>query len=66
MKVSELAGLIGREGVIRMSKGFTARVRVLDARMNYGKLQYLVTSASGEGKAWVEARRVAFDEETER
>lgn len=72
MKVSELTGLIGREGDMvvawspRTRAGLTIRIRVTDARSNYGNVQYLVTPVAGGGQAWVESRRVELEEETGR
>jgi hypothetical protein len=51
---------MGREGTIKTREGFRLRVRVIDARVAYGRTEVLAEGLQGEGKAWVDRRRVRF------
>jgi hypothetical protein len=62
VKASELAGLIGRKGSVRMDGGLSVDVEVRDARTRFGIMDYLIAPLAGGGEAWVEARRVELEE----
>jgi hypothetical protein len=60
--ISRLAEAVGRTGTLRTrEEKFKIKVRILDARRVYGRLEYLVTPEGGEGKAWTAATRVRLE-----
>lgn len=39
----------------------TVAVRILDARANYGRVEYLITPQAGAGQMWVHSANVRID-----
>lgn len=62
---SELAAHMGRVGTMTVVGALRMRVKVIDARANYNRLDYRVAPeipAAGDGDAWVFATRVELDD----
>ena len=59
MRSSELTAQVGRLGQL-VVEGLRLSVRVVDAKVSYGKLRLLVqpTDADSSGQMWVEEGRV--------
>jgi len=55
--LADVARMIGTDVTLTTSDGWTARVRVLDAKGAYGRLRVLVSQGDGAGR-WVDADRV--------
>lgn len=54
MNLQELTATIGRHGSITVLGGVGVTVQVIDVKMSYGKVRYLVKPLNGWGSAWVE------------
>lgn len=64
MTAKDLAKHLGHTGNLSIAE-FSIRVKVMDARLVYGRVQYQVAGHGGnEGLAWVDAGRVRLDEPT--
>ena len=64
MNTAELSKAIGRRGQLA-SNGLLVTVTVLDARIAYNRVDYLVEPAMGSGQVWVSSSRVRFADEKE-
>ena len=66
MTATELINVIGKVGLWNTGRRqgsmyMRARVTVLDARMVFGRQDYLIQPVDGEGSAWVDAGAVVMD-----
>lgn len=61
MTARELAQNIGGHGVLSVA-GLRVRVKVLDVRQAFGRIDYLVTPIAGSNEKWVQADGVKLDE----
>jgi hypothetical protein len=52
---------VGKVAVLRVD-GFRVHVRLLDARLHWGRIDYLVTPVDGDGERWVSAERLLIQE----
>lgn len=52
----------GRPGWMQTPDKMAVKVKVLDAREAFGRVDLFVQPVAGEGAAWVEARRVTLEE----
>jgi hypothetical protein len=56
---NDLAHATGRTGTLVTGDGnLKVRVRILDSRVAYGRIQYQVTPTDGAGEKWVDEARV--------
>lgn len=60
MDAKQQAGYIGRTGTLPL-RGARARVKIMDAREGWGRLDLFVAPVAGEGAAWMAAYRVQLD-----
>ena len=60
MSIKELASKIGAIGTLDSRSDFSPEVAVIDAKISYGQLRYLVSPVAGSGKVWVDSSRVTF------
>ena len=59
MSAAELAGLIGRETLADLEpRGLRVRVRIIDARHVFGRIDARIEPVAGEGSAWVSLDRL--------
>jgi hypothetical protein len=61
MTVKDIAEAVGKECSVTVAVGsayLVIRATVADARLSYGRLDYLIKPEAGEGEAWVSAERV--------
>ena len=59
----DLADYPGRTGTFTwVDMPFNVTVRVLDCRVRYGAVDFLIEPVSGAGAVWVLARMVALDQ----
>lgn len=64
MTAAELAGVLGRSGLLDLSADrvpFSVAVVVRDARRVFGRVDYLAEPVAGRGRVWVSADRVTLD-----
>jgi hypothetical protein len=63
MKLSEIVINIGREGLLTDTANSDLRypVRVIDAKVAYGSVKYLITPLGGLGEVWVSDFRLKFE-----
>lgn len=67
MTAGELAGYVGRTGILRYGQRGTDQwalgvpVMVKDARQAFGRTDLLVSPIGGTGESWVSLERVRFD-----
>jgi hypothetical protein len=62
--ISELASLVGQSGLLEVERTpLRVRVKVLDAKRAFDRLDVRVTPEAGEGEAWVSLERVTLDGE---
>ena len=54
----ELQNYIGQKGLLSFDV-LKCQVNILDAKMAYGNLRFLVTPVSGSGEVWVDSSRVS-------
>jgi hypothetical protein len=55
----KVSAAVGREGVLTTQRErLKIRVRIVDARKSYGRVDYLVEAIEGSGRAWVSSKRV--------
>ena len=66
MNTLELSKVIGQSGTLRALPYLTFNVLVLNAKIAYGNVRYLVTPVSGTGSVWVDAGRVSFENPQEK
>lgn len=54
--MKELLEKIGKQALYNANGfgSFMVKVKVLDVKMSYGKVRYLITPMSGSGEIWVE------------
>jgi hypothetical protein len=57
--IGEVARLIGHRATLTTREGFTIPIKVHDVRQAYGRTEALVSPVHGEGRAWVNAERIA-------
>jgi len=62
MTALELTRVLGKEGTLRGNRDnpLTVGVRVKDARIRFGRMDFLVSPLSGSGEVWVESDRVTL------
>ena len=60
MGAAELVKFIGREGDLTVGE-LTIRVKVTDARVQWGDVHLKVEPISGSGEQWVKDYRVSLD-----
>lgn len=60
LTAKEMAELVGREGEAKIG-AFTVKVIVLDVKLSYGSLRFLVTPYAGEGQAWMASTSIYLD-----
>jgi hypothetical protein len=65
MNTRELMKVIGQQAVLTGRTEFVVVVRIVDAKMSYGRVLYQVTPLQGEGSIWVAANRVTLSQESE-
>lgn len=53
---------IGQHGLYDSGVGLRFRVRVIDARVRFGEVDYLVVPADGIGQKWVASHKVKFSD----
>jgi len=58
MTAREIAELLDKEATLASHEGFSVRVRIVNAREVFGRIDVLVEPVAGEGTAWVSADRV--------
>jgi hypothetical protein len=64
MSVNELAKMIGRTGFIYARGEMSVSVRIVDAKISYGAVRYLVEPIAGRGSTWVNLDTIELDVET--
>jgi hypothetical protein len=57
MTITELSYPLGREGLLE-TNGLKVAVRIMDIKLAYGRVRYVVTPLHGHGTATVEDFRV--------
>lgn len=57
----QLQKYIGREGIFAQSSNIKFRVRVVDAKHNFGRLDFLIAPVAGEGERWASETTVILD-----
>lgn len=62
MTAKELMKQIGKDAVYHEELGLKVKVKILDARQQFGRVDYQVMPLAGEGDAWVSESRVTFGE----
>ena len=63
MKVSNLFSLVGRETVWLVVPGVGIDVRIINAKLSYGRTLALVEPIAGKGTKWVRLDSLALDQE---
>ena len=64
MTTSELARDIGREANFYIAgTNLSVRVRIMDTKVAWGEIRYLVVPLAGAGNAWVTALKLRFGED---
>jgi hypothetical protein len=59
VSAAELAGFIGREALADLEpRGLRVRVRIIDARHVFGRIDARIEPTDGEGSAWVSLDRL--------
>lgn len=58
MSIAELSKKIGQVGVLDGNSDFSPEVYIVDIKMAYGQLRYLVAPVAGRGRVWVDSSRV--------
>lgn len=61
MNIKELSARIGKTGTLDINSDFCPSVEVLDVKVSYGNLRYLVKPVSGSGQVWVNDSRVTLN-----
>jgi hypothetical protein len=59
----EMSNIIDRTGSLDEGSGWLVRVRVLDVRFAFGRVDLLVTPINGSGQRWVSLSRVKMQPE---
>lgn len=65
MSTRDLAQYIDKKGILvglRRQNPLSIHVTVKDARMNFGRVDLLITPESGAGECWVKEDRVSLDD----
>ena len=65
MSVAELAGLVGRSGLLDLTSdrvALSVAVVIHDAREVFGRRDVLIEPVAGRGRAWVALDRVRLSE----
>lgn len=60
MTTREMAARIGTTGTLRSNDGFWVLVKVVDVKVAYGDVRFLVCPEAGAGTVWVSETRVDF------
>lgn len=58
MSTKELAEMIGKPAEWDDNHGLKYEVTIVDSRMRWGKVDYLISPVSGYGERWVSASSV--------
>lgn len=58
VSIKELAQAIGAVGKLDAHSDFSPEVEILDLKVSYGQLRYLVRPVAGTGQVWVDSSRV--------
>ena len=58
MTAAAAAKLIGCEGALRVSAALAVAIRIVDVKVSYGKIRYLIAPLAGLGLEWVDSGRV--------
>jgi len=61
MTANELSNKIGTTALLISREKFAVQVKILDARSNYGRHEYLVEPVAGAGSAWVTIDRLTWE-----
>lgn len=57
-----LTQAIGKQGHLSIEK-LSVMVHIMDTKVSYGTVRYLITPVSGSGQTWVNADRVQIEKE---
>lgn len=60
--MSEMAKNVGQYGLYVSGDGLRFRVRVVDARVRFGEVDYLIVPTDGLGEKWVAGNKVRFSD----
>lgn len=52
--------LIGRTALISVTSTMKMRVKIIDTRVVYGRVEYCVEPVEGTGSGWVATKRLEF------
>ena len=58
MGMKEIAKLIGTKAVVNVEKSLKIEVEIMDARAQFGRVDYLVRPLAGAGEQWLSSDRV--------
>lgn len=61
-KLKELEAFVGRVGRWYAGNGLYFRVRIVDARENWGRIDFQVTPLDGAGERWIADHTVTIEE----
>ena len=61
MNIKQIAAIIDREATYTTDNGLRIQVKVIDAKLAYGTVQYLITPLAGDREVWV--RNLIIDDE---
>ena len=59
MTTAELMAYVGQTELLSSDK-LRFFVRILDAKIAYGRVRFLVSPVSGEGQVWVDSSRISI------
>ena len=60
--MKEFIHIIGKRGTMHDDRGVQWDVYIKDVRRSYGRVDYLISPASGEGQTWVSSDRVEVEQ----
>ena len=60
--MKEYINIIGRKAIMHDDRGVVWNVYIKDVRQSYGRVDYLISPASGEGETWVSSDRVDVEQ----
>lgn len=63
MSVNELVKMVGRTGTVYARGEMSVSVRIVDAKISYGAVRYLIEPIAGRGSAWVNLDTIELDNE---
>lgn len=61
--VNELKERIGESGWMKMDDTLYVSVKITDARIRFGHVDYLVVPVAGKGRIWIESGRFIPDDQ---